>query len=234
MSWAECYSRPASGDAQTFGDPSRSGQCPSRDVAPQSFKAQVKREEEASKSDHVLNSLRDGGWGKRWLERSTGVLQALRCSTGELLRALRQISEGRGSTSGRPLQRRRTSRGVSSDCVPRWSSPNTEVHEDRWVTVAEVQAAKAQCAARKESGRDGTVAGMWQLARLAPEEVDKCLVENFNARLASVGNLLADDPGWTIVLVRLLAQIPTPEVFKHLRPIALLSACPKVLSHLTH
>lgn len=46
--------------------------------------------------------------------------------------------------------------------------------------------------------------------------------------MANAGNPLADDPGWTDVLARLLAKIPIPEVFKHLRPIALLNANAKV------
>lgn len=43
---------------------------------------------------------------------------------------------------------------------------------------------------------------------------------------------LRDDPGWTDVLVGLLAKVPSPEVFKHLRPIALLNASAKVWSRL--
>lgn len=37
-----------------------------------------------------------------------------------------------------------------------------------------------------------------------------------------------DDEGWKEVLVRLLAKVPLPEVFKHLRTIALLNASAKI------
>lgn len=49
-------------------------------------RVQIRREEEASKAGHVLSNLRDGGWGKRWLEKSTGVLQSLRMVIHDLTR----------------------------------------------------------------------------------------------------------------------------------------------------
>lgn len=66
----------------------------------------------------------------------------------------------------------------------------------------------------------------------APECVDWCFAANMAQRLANDGGPLCDDPGWTAVLVRFLAKVPRPDVFKHLRPIALLSATAKIWSRL--
>lgn len=136
------------------------------------------------------------------------MLQALRMPLGEVVRDLTRISsqaqEYFQHVFAAPAHFEGRWKGLRTELD---ASQIWEVGADRWVTDSEVQAAKAQCASRKASRRDGIVAEMWVLA---PESADWCLAVNFNARLAHDGHPLMDDPGWTDVLVRLLAKVPAP------------------------
>lgn len=188
-------------------------------------------EEAASKSEHSLIHLQDGGWGKRWLEKSMGVLHTFRFMDGALCHDLARISRAatghyRDTFAAPAIFHERRHRFA----IELLEGQLFQVLEHRWVAVEEVQRAKSQCAMRKAAGKDGTMMEMWQLA---PECVDSLLAVNFNFRLMNQSDELADDPGWEEVLARLLAKVHFPKVFKHLRPVALLNAsatiCPRLM-----
>lgn len=81
--------------------------------------------------------------------------EALRCSAGEMFHDLGQYPSGRGSIPGRSSQRRRTSKGVSSDWVPSWSSPNTEVRTRRQLDHRRRGTSRFKRSALRERRRGG-------------------------------------------------------------------------------